>query len=80
MKRTYRLVPDRISDDTVVALEELLEDARAGRLIGMAFAGMYQQRKYIVNTTGEVTRSPTFARGMVAVLDDYIGRKVSRQV
>lgn len=80
MKRTYRLVPDQISDDTVVALEELLEDARAGRLIGMAFAGMYQQRKYIVNTTGEVTRSPTFARGMVAVLDDYIGRKVSRQV
>lgn len=78
MKRPYYLVPDEISDDTVDALQELLRDARAGRLIGFAFAGMYRERKYVVNTTGEATRSPTFTRGMVSALDDFLAAQVAK--
>lgn len=68
----YRLVPDAISDDTVIALEQLLEHARKGQLIGLAFVGMYKRREYIVNCTGEAKRSPTFTRGMLRALDDKL--------
>lgn len=69
----YRLVPDEISPDTIVALEELLAHARKGQLIGIAFVGMYRRREYICNTTGEARRSPTFTRGMLKALDDKLG-------
>lgn len=72
MKSTYRLVPDNLSNETVACLEQLLTDAKDGRLIGVAFAAMYKGKRYIVNAAGEAHRSPTFARGMVAALDDEL--------
>lgn len=72
----YRLVPDHISDDTVLALEQLLEHAKRGQLIGLAFVGMYRRREYIVNVTGEAKRSPTFTRGMLMALDDKMAVSV----
>jgi len=77
MKPPFRLVPNKISPDTVRALEELLADARSGRMIGIAYAAMYRSRHYIVNAAGEARRNPTFARGMVAALDDRLGDTVA---
>ena len=73
MKPPFRLVPDALSHETVAALESLLADAKAGKLIGIAFAGMYRQREFIVNTAGEAYRNPVFARGMVSYLHDQLG-------
>lgn len=67
-------MPDELSGDSVEVLEALLEEARAGRLIGIAFAAMYRQRRYIVNTAGEARRSPTFSLGMVQMLADELRR------
>lgn len=70
------LVPESVSQDTIDHLEELLETARAGELIGVAYAAMSKRRKYIVNAAGEAHRNPTFTRWMVATLDDVLSRRV----
>jgi sugar phosphate isomerase/epimerase len=72
MKPPFHLVPDELSTDTVEVLEELLDEARKRRIIGIAFAVMYRNREYIVNTAGEARRNPTFTRGMIAALDDRL--------
>lgn len=61
------------SNDAVRALEQLLADAKVGRLIGIAYVAMYSQRKYVVDIAGEAKNSPTFTRGMVKRLDDELG-------
>lgn len=76
MKPPFRLVPDTISTDTTKALEQLLDLARRGELIGIAFAAMQKQRRYFVNTAGEAHRNPGFARSCVSVLDDELGKRM----
>jgi hypothetical protein len=76
MKPPFRLVPDALSTDTEQALAQLLDLARRGELIGVAFAGMLKQRRFFVNTAGEAHRNPTFARGMVAALDDELSTRM----
>jgi hypothetical protein len=61
------------SHDTVQALQHLLEQAQRGEIIGIAFAAACRRRKVLLDTTGEAYRNPTYARGMVAALDDAIG-------
>jgi hypothetical protein len=80
MKRPpFSLVKDGISTETTEALEQMLELARRGELIGLAFAGMLRQRKFFVNTAGEAHRSPVFARGMVAALDDELSERAKQR-
>lgn len=78
MKRQppFILVPDNVSHDVVECLETLLEQARSGKLIGLAYAGVLKRRGYIVNTAGEAYHSPTFSRGMIAALDDQLAARV----
>jgi hypothetical protein len=76
MRSPFTLIPDNLSSDTVECLEQLLERAKRGEVIGLAFAAMLRQRNYIVNSAGEVRRNPTFGLGMVRVLDDELMRKI----
>ena len=76
--KPYQLVPDRVSTDTVECLKLLLNRARRGEVIGLAYCAMLKQREYIVNTAGTAYESPTFARGMVAALDDQLSDMVRR--
>lgn len=76
MKRPFTLIPDAVSVDTVECLEQLLQRAHAGEVIGVAFCAMLKRRSYIVNTAGEAHRNPTFARGMIAALDDSLSRRI----
>lgn len=76
MKPPFILIPDTISNDTVKCLEQLLDHAKRGDVIGIAFAAMLKRRGYIVNTAGEAHRNPTFARGMVSALNDQLGKRV----
>ncbi len=70
MKPPFILKPDAVSDSTVKALQNLLEDAKQGNLIGISFAAMYTKpnRTYVTNTAGEARRNPTFAIGTVIIL------------
>jgi hypothetical protein len=72
MKPPFQLVPDKISHDTIKALEELLDHAKRGEVIGLAFAAMYKQRKFIVNTAGEAHRNPILTKGMLACLSEKL--------
>lgn len=76
MKQPFALVPDTLSNETIECIEQLLVWARRGDLIGIAFAGVLKRRGYIVNSAGEAHRNPTFARGMVAALDDQLSARV----
>lgn len=76
MRSPFILIPDAVSHDTVRCLETLLKHARTGEVIGLAFAAALKRRAYIVNTAGECHRNPTWARGLVAALDDALGDKV----
>lgn len=76
MKQPFELVTDSISHDSVEALQMLLQQAKSGELIGVAFAAMYRKGSFVVNTAGEAHRSPTFARGMIAALDDHLMQRV----
>lgn len=78
MKKTapFILVQDAVSNDTVTALEQLLDEARRGGVIGIAYVAMLNRRGFITNSAGEAHRSPTFARGMVAALDDYLAQRI----
>lgn len=76
MKAPFVLVQDTLSNDTVECLQQLLEHASRGEVVGIAFAAMLKKRGYIVNTAGEAHRNPTFSRGMVLALLDQLGLRV----
>jgi hypothetical protein len=76
MKPPFTLVPDAISTNTVEALSQLLDLARRGELIGIAFTCMLRQRKFFVNTAGEAHRNPVFTRALVAILDDSLSNRI----
>lgn len=72
----YQLVPHATIEDVVATLEQLLADAREGQLIGIAFAAMYRKKEYMVDTAGEASRNPTFARGMLGALEDKLAQSI----
>lgn len=76
MKPPFRVVSDNLPTETVAVLTELLNQAKRKRILGIAFAVMYRGGTYIVNATDEARRSHTFARGMVAELDDELARQM----
>lgn len=80
MSSPFRLVTTAVSPDTILALEELLESAKSGKLLGIAFVAMYHSREYSADATGEAKRNPTFTRGMLRALDDRLGDLARRQL
>src|SRR5262249_2883604 len=72
----FVLVADTISTETIACLETLLEHAKAGDIIGIAYTCMLKRRGYIANSAGEAYRNPTFTRGMVRALDDQLAQRI----
>lgn len=74
VRRPYRVIDDQLSHDTIECLERLLQEARSGRVVGVAYAAIFKRRNFMVHACGEAHRSPVYARGVVAVLDDELSR------
>lgn len=70
--KVVRLVPSAISQDTIAALEDLLTEARAGRVVGLAYVAMHKVYDYTVDVAGECKSTPTHTRGMLLTLDDEL--------
>ena len=68
-----------VSADTVAALEELLELAKAGQITGMAFGCTVKGGTYVTDVTGECFARPTMARGMVSYLSDQLAGLVHQK-
>lgn len=77
MKRPFHLTRIPLSHDTVECLELLLNEAKQGKVLGLAYAAMLSNREFITDSTGECRRNPVFARGLVASLDDDLKQMVN---
>jgi len=70
--KKLRLVTDGLSHDTVDAAKSLLEDAQAGKLIGLAVVGLYRRGEYIVNAAGACRSEPSLTIGPATMLIDQL--------
>jgi hypothetical protein len=60
-----------VSEATIALLEQLLDLARRGEVIGLAFAAAYQERRYITVAVGVCKSDPEWtARMLVDLVDD----------
>jgi hypothetical protein len=74
VKRPFTLIDANPSRETIECLGSLLDDAKAGKMLGVAFVAMYKGRTFIAKACGEAHRSPVFTRGMLRSLDDELRR------
>lgn len=74
MRPPFRMVHDVYSHETIEVLEELLRQAKEGQILGIAFVAMRKGRKFVGDAAGEAYRNPVFTRGMIAELNDYLGK------
>lgn len=72
MCKVLRLVEPKICKDTIEALEEALQKARRGELVGIALIAMHSKDLYYVDIAGLMKRCPTLGRGMTRTLDDRL--------
>lgn len=68
MRPPFQLIQLHPSDDLVETLEYLLQEARTGRMIGLAYGAILKRRAYFVDAAGEAHRNPMFGVGVANVL------------
>lgn len=73
--KPFTIVGDPVSHDTVEALEFLLQEAKSGELIGLAYGAMMKRRSCLIDTAGEAYRNPLFALGIVCMLSDDVAMR-----
>lgn len=66
--KPFTLVQNDVSKDSVEALEFLLQEAKSGRLIGLAYGAMFKRKDCIVDTAGEAHTNPLFAISVIFML------------
>ena len=64
--------PDR---DTVETLTRLLAEARAGKVIGVAYVALHHHHEYSGDIVGQALNSPLLSRGICRCLEDTIAKK-----
>lgn len=80
-REPLRLISDNVvSNDLTECLHDLMKEARAGRLTGLAFVGIMGKNGYIADTAGEAHRSPTWTRGALRSLDDKLAARIQSQM
>jgi hypothetical protein len=71
-----QLIRDPVSTDTIEAFAKLLEGAMEGRYVGAVIGVIHPRRRYTVHCIGEASKNPTFARGVVAAIDDELRHSI----
>lgn len=67
-----QLVSLAIDNDTVTALEHLLESAKAGKIIGLAYIALHNGPDYSGDVIGHAKSRPLFTMGVVRALEDLV--------
>lgn len=75
MPRCLYLVPLAVNQDTIQVLERLLQEARAGRILGLAYVALHHQHEYSADMVGSALESPLLSRGICRALEDVIAQK-----
>lgn len=71
-KAALSLVPNSANAATVKSLEALLEAARSGQVVGIAFAAALPGHRYVADAAGVYVDDPLAGRGAVAMLDESL--------
>lgn len=80
MGAVLHLTAPAMSLATIAALEYLLLEARAGRVVGLAYVAMHRGYAYSVDIAGETWKVPTLTRGMLHVLDDQLAHIIAQHL
>ena len=78
MGELLKLVEVIVSNETIEALEYVLSEAKAGRVVGFAAVFVHRSGRYTCDAVGQAVKAPTFTRGAVNVLDDQLASLVAR--
>jgi len=70
------MAPPAASGDTVRALEALLKEARAGKVVGLAWIALKPGGSFEVDVVGEAHHAPVLLRGCISVLYDKAGQLI----
>jgi len=73
-RAAYHVIGEQLSQDTIECLERLLHEAKAGKIIGIAFAALMKRQHYIAHSCGEVGRQRVLTRGILRELDDKLSK------
>lgn len=79
MPRALYVVKQAVDRDTVEALAGLLKEARAGKVIGLAYLALYRGDDYSGDLVGNVKEHPLMARGICRALEDEISSYLRRR-
>lgn len=74
-KRTAQILylpSKRIDPDLIETLEYLLQEARAGRVIGLAYAALLPEKKFFVDASGQAHTDPLRGLGAVEMLSEEL--------
>lgn len=69
---TVQLVQPVVDSETVGTLEKLLVDAKAGRVVGLAYVALHHGPDYSGDVVGRAKAHPLFTRGIAAALGDLV--------
>ena len=72
MGLVVKLVPSPVSKDTVDELAALLQEARAGKVIGLAYVALHKGQVFTADYVGQAKAAPIFTLGAIRVLSDHI--------
>ena len=61
-----------IDEPTVEALKQLLEEARLGRIVGLAYIALHCGPDYTADIVGAALLHPLLTRGIAAALADAV--------
>jgi hypothetical protein len=72
---TVKLVPRRLSHDTIETFSEAAEQSKSGEIIGSVLGLMYRDLTIRIGNTGELYNNPLFARCIIAEMDDDVSEQ-----
>jgi hypothetical protein len=65
--------------DLEQSITQLLEGVQTGVVNGVVFGAVIKGKKYYVNVLGTMAKDPTYARGVLAALDDELRAMVQKK-
>jgi hypothetical protein len=72
MDRGLALVTPLADQDTVDALADLLDKAKRGEVVGVAYVALYRGCEFSADITGSVRQNPLLSRGIASTLWEQI--------
>lgn len=71
-----QLLREVVSSDTVDCAKALIDGSESGQVVGAVIGFLYRRRRYSVAICGEAYADPTWARGVIAAIEDELRQMV----